>query len=129
MNTGKLIIPYGRHPEPSEIKVAEVFMARGHDVEFLTEPQTEGLKSADVIINGIIWEIKSPTGNNRRTIQRAIAKASKQSTNVIFDSRHSAISEDTFIRQLHQELKRHPDIKRLVLIGKSSNLLDIKGKF
>lgn len=57
----QIIIPAGTHPWPHELRVADILALAGHTVEFLS---TGTQKTADILLDGIKYEIKSPFTNN-----------------------------------------------------------------
>jgi hypothetical protein len=83
-NYGKIIIPHGAYPEPHEMVTANFLTGIGKDVEFIKPNTADGVKNPDIKMDGIIWEIKSPCGKGKGTIERIYKKASIQSENIIF---------------------------------------------
>ncbi|MDR0199352.1 MAG: hypothetical protein LBI43_02100 [Streptococcaceae bacterium] len=119
-------IQLGRYPSPEELKAVQPFLLRGDEVIFLAESRGKGIKTADVQISGVIWEIKCPSGNSKQTITRQLRRAIKQSPNIIIDSRFSKIKEKDFENQLKIDLRIHTSIARLILITKQGKILDLK---
>jgi hypothetical protein len=76
---GKIIVPAGVLPEKHELETANYFASLGKDVEFQLPNRTKGSKTPDVMIVGVLWEMKCPFGCGRETIQKCIKRASKQS--------------------------------------------------
>jgi hypothetical protein len=126
IKTGKTIIPYGVYPEPHEQRTARFFNDLGYDVEFLVPVDKDHIKTPDIKMNGLLWEIKAPKVDGKYTIQHACLKASRQSENIIFDLRRSAIFEKKAISQLNKQLKLIYKIKNLLIITKSLKLIDLK---
>ena len=85
---GRTIIPLGVFPEMHELETAAVFLAQGFDVEFLLPSRIKGIRTPDVKIDNILWEIKCPTGSGKKTVEKQLQRASGQSKNIIFDSSH-----------------------------------------
>lgn len=87
----RVIIPVGMKPSPASYEIgaaellAKFFKA---DVEFILRAN---LKTPDFKINGIMWELKSPTGSGRNNIERQLQTGLKQSPNIIFDARRSKV--------------------------------------
>jgi hypothetical protein len=88
----------------------------GKDIEFLVQ----GIHTADIVIDGLLWEIKCPTGKEKRTIDNNFKTASKQSENLIFDLRKIRLSEEQCLSKLKIELRSRSNIKRLLVISKHS---------
>lgn len=73
--TGKIIIPTGMKPRPRghEIDVAGILAEYFKtDVEFIP---TGERKSSDFLIDGVLWELKSPQGTGKNNIQRQLKYA------------------------------------------------------
>ena len=110
------------HPERFEISAAAILAEHFKcDIEFIRRSNT---KTADVIINNIAWEIKSPTGSGKRNIQHQFHRALKQSSNIVFDARRSKIHITKIIRELRRQYDMAKAVKRLVLITKTKKVID-----
>lgn len=123
---GKTIIPYGVFPELHELETAAVFLAQGYDVEFIVPSRTKGSKTPDVKIDGILWEIKSPTGNGKKTVEKQLQRAGKQSKNIILDGRRSKLEDEAFEKELHKKFVLVRSIRRIVFIRKDDQLVDFR---
>ena len=53
----------------------------GHNIEFLPEAN---INTADFLLDGITYELKSPFTNKPNKLERNIKRALKQSKNIIF---------------------------------------------
>ncbi len=106
---GKLTSKLGSlKPEPHEYETVEVFTSLGHDVEFLRPHDSKGLHTPDIAMDGILWEIKSPTGKSKYTIQNQFKRAAKQSKSVIIDTRRLKMSQ----REALREIKKQSSIRK-----------------
>lgn len=121
---GRLIIPPDVFPWPHEIRVARILAMAGHVVEFLP---TTSIKTADVMIDGTEYEIKSPTTNKPDKLERVIKRALKQCKNIIYDSsRIKDMRDDNLRRFLVNKARQQPQIGKLILITKRGQIVDIK---
>jgi hypothetical protein len=125
---GKIIIPCGVIPEKHELETTNFFAELGKDVEFLAPSYTKGIYSPDVLIDGCRWEIKSPCGNSKRTIENNFRKAQKQSENIIFDLRRIRLNEQIAISKIKRELslQHSGKMRRIIIITKNHKILDLK---
>ena len=80
---GKVIKPANTNPWPHEERVAMILARAGYRVEFIPK---SGVKTADILLNRTEFEIKSPISPKIKAVERNLARASKQSPNIIFDS-------------------------------------------
>lgn len=108
---------------PHELRVAEILAADGHVVEFLREGL---LPEADILLDGICYEIKSPETAKLSSVEQLIRKALKQSSNIIIDSSRCKIHEDRLHQYLIYKCGTQKQIKRLLLITKNQKVVDVK---
>lgn len=123
---GKTIIPFGVFPELHELETAAVFLEQGYDVEFVVPSRTKGSKTPDVKMDGILWEIKSPTGHGKKTVEKQLQRAGKQSKNIILDGRRSKLEDDMFVKELHKKFALVRSIKRIIFIRKNKQVVDFR---
>jgi len=127
-NTGKIIIPGGlpNPPESHELDVAYI-LSRHYktDVEFIIPIDDYMRKSADIVMLGAEWEIKSPIGKSKYTIQEQFRRASKQAKNIIIDTRRTKLKYKLIEKDVHFECSKRPSIKRVILIDKSEKIVEI----
>jgi len=128
-NIGQVIIPtnHPNPPEPHEVDVAFV-LARHYQstVEFLIPIEDYKRKSADKIFRGLEWEIKCPTGESKSTIRNQFRRASRQSKNIIIDTRRTKLDYKNIQNEVLYQIGERPYIKNVILIDKSENVVDIQ---
>ncbi|GBG96261.1 hypothetical protein [Lactococcus termiticola] len=124
---GSIRTEYGAFPEEHEMLTAKIFMHAGFDVLFLSPRRSKDMKTPDVEINGVLWEIKSPTGTSKATIDRNIKRAIKQSRNIIIDTRRCKLADEEIRHFLVKTEKSLAGVRRLKLITKRGKIIDIKG--
>jgi hypothetical protein len=123
--SGKIIIPVGMKPRPRqhEIDVAEVLAKHFKlDVEFVL---TTERYTPDFIIDGVLWELKSPQGKGRNNIQRQLKYASKQSQYIIISAHRSKLHINKIRGELTLQFKKTRSIKQLLLIDKAGKVVEI----
>ncbi len=67
----QIIIPAGTHPWSHELRVANILALAGHTVEFLP---TGAQKTADILLDEVEYEIKSPKTNNTNSLEHLLEK-------------------------------------------------------
>ena len=123
-NKGKIVIPGNTNPWPHEQRVAKILALAGYSVEFIPKSQ---IKTADILLDGIEYEIKSPITNKPDKIERNIKRALTQSKNIIIDSsRIKSMRDDTLRKFLITKAKQQKQIGKLILITKHGQIIDIK---
>ncbi len=120
---GKVIVPANANPWPHEQRVAKILALAGHAVEFIPESNT---KTADILLDGVEFEIKSPKSANANSLEHILKKAVKQSCNIIIDtSRMKNIRDDNTRRFLVNQARLRKQIKKLIMITKQGQIIDV----
>jgi hypothetical protein len=95
-------------------------------IEFLQPIASYKTKTPDIVMNGIMWEIKSPTGNSQKSTVEYQFKGLKQSRNLIIDGRRTKLN-DTFIKaQIALEITRHSRVGRILFITKADEIIELQ---
>lgn len=120
---GKIVVPANANPWPHELRVAKILALAGHAVEFIPKSNT---KTADILLDGVEFEIKSPKSANANSLEHTLKKAVKQSCNIIIDaSRMKNVRDDNTRRFLTNQAKIRKQIKKLIMITKQGQIVDI----
>lgn len=130
---GRVIIP-GNHPNPPlphEVDTAMV-LSRYYQttVEFIIPTDDFKRKTADIAMLGVEWELKCPTGTSKGTIENQFRRASKQSKNIIIDTRRTTLEYERIEKTVLFVMKTRPSMKnvnKIILIDKFENVIAIKG--
>lgn len=118
-----IYIEPGRHPWQHEVRIGEILALAGHSVEFLAEGR---LPTADVRIDDIEYEIKSPEHFNPNTLEHTLRNALKQSPNIIIDTSRIKKSRDYQVeRFLIGQARKAKRLKRLLMVTKQGQIIDI----
>lgn len=121
---GKVILPSGVAPWPHEMRVARILSDAGYTVEFIHKVN---IKLADIFLDGIEFEIKSPKTSKANSLEHILKKALRQSANIIVDSsRMRAINDAKIQSFLVHQARSRKRIKRIMLVTKSGYIIDIK---
>jgi hypothetical protein len=78
-----------------------------------------------ISMDGELWEIKSPLGSGKQTIQNQFRRAAKQSGNMILDISRSRLLEQNVVSKAKFEFKHANNIQKLIILNKSSIILEI----
>ncbi len=125
---GKIIIVPGLNVWPHELKTAEALANAGYTVEFVRKSDVDYEKTADVLIDGELWEMKAPTASSMKAVERNLRRAVDQSTHIVFDSRRIKSIPDAAIER---ELRicataRIKKINCLLFVNRKGIVVDIK---
>lgn len=103
-----------------------------HDFETALEAcvretyEETNIKTADILLDGVEFEIKSPITNKPDKLERNIKRALKQAKNVIIDSsRIKNMKDDNLRRFLVEKARNQKQIGELILITKRGQIIDI----
>ena len=120
-----VIVPHNHKIRPAELEAAGI-LANHFKTTVRVLPQSKGYKetSADFIIDGSSYELKSPKTSSVRSISNLIQSATKQSRNVVIDIRKSRITEKKMIQICNERLKSLKKIKKIVLIVNKKIVLE-----
>jgi len=129
INLGQVIIPAGHPnpPEPHEVEAAYI-LARHYQetVEFLIPVDDYKRKSADIVMLGVEWEIKCPHGASKSTIGNQFRFASKQSKNIVIDTRRTRLEYESVENRVLFEIKKCTAIRKVIIIDKSERVIEIQ---
>ena len=129
IKSGQVIIP-GNHPNPPlphEVNTAMALACHyNSDVVFLIPVDDFMRKTADISLLNVEWEIKSPIGASKSTIGNQFRSGSKQSGNLVIDTRRSALDYERIVKAVLVEIKKRPTIKKVILINKFGKVVEIK---
>ena len=105
------------------MRVANILAKAGFNVEFLQEST---IATADILLDGEVFEIKSPFTNKPDKIERSIKRGLKQSNNIIIDSsRIKNMKDGILLKYLIRKLREQKQINRMILITKRGKIIDI----
>ena len=112
--------------EPKDHEMSAATILAYHfktDVVFL---RPERKKTPDIDVNGTKWEIKSPQGDGKKTIDNNLRTARKQSHNIVVDLRRAKMHQLKAVSRIRHYLSSGPhEIKRIKIITKHRAVIDI----
>lgn len=92
------------------------------DVVFL---RPKYARTPDVDIRGIKWEIKSPMGNGKRTIDNNFNEARGQSKNIVIDLRRIKMHQSKANARINHYLSTPHHFAQVLVITKSKKVIVI----
>lgn len=122
---GSIITPHGLHPEAHELATVDVFTALGKNVAFLAPNRNKNSKTPDVIMDGIRWEMKSPTCNSKTTISNTLKRAVRQSSCIILDTRRTKLPDKSIQYEIERNLPLAKSISKVIMITKTKKIIEI----
>ena len=119
-----IITPNGVSLEKHEYDTILFLTTLGFDIELIPPSHIPNRRTPDFKMNGIEWEMKSPKGKTRSTLEHAFQTAMRQSVNIVFDLRRIQMPNDKATSILEQLFGYSKSIKRLTIITKGQKLLE-----
>ena len=119
------IIPNGVVLKEHEMATVVLLTELGFNVELIPKSNLQGVRTPDVRIEGLLWEIKSPKGEGKSLMKNTIQKACRQSCNVIVDLRRVKRYQEKCLSELNREFEYSRSLKRLKIITKNGSVIDL----
>lgn len=125
--TGEIIIKSGIDVWEHERRTAQALANAGYAVSFIKRSNEEYVRTPDVVIDGALWEMKSPISNRLPKIQKTLRQAIHQSPNVIYDSqRIKNLNDNQIKKELEKWAAQFKAMKRLLFVNKKREVIVIK---
>lgn len=119
------IIPNGVVLKEHEMATVVLLTELGCNVELIPKSNLQGVRTPDVRIEGLLWEIKSPKGEGESLMKNTVQKACRQSCNVIVDLRRVKRYQEKCLSELNREFEYSRSLKRLKIITKNGSIIDL----
>ena len=127
MGKGEIIIEPGANVWPHELKTAEALAHAGHSVRFVRASQGQRVTAADIVMGGVVWDMKAPTVGTRKALERNLRRAARQSSSIIVDSqRIRSISDAQVERELRKLSSLITAVRRLLFVNRKCEVITIK---
>lgn len=118
------IIPNGVVLKEHELSTVIFLTELGYDVTLIPKSNQAGIRTPDILINDIPWEIKSPKGEGKSLMKNTLQKAVRQSSNIIIDLRRTKRYQSKCLSELQKEFAISRGARQLKIITKSGQILD-----
>lgn len=79
------------------------------------------------MLDGIEYEIKSPKTISTNTIEHLLKKGLKQCPNLIIDTSRTKLRDDKMRSFLVGQMRKTKQIKRMLMVTKKGQIIDIFG--
>jgi hypothetical protein len=127
--TGLIVVPPGVFVDVHE-KLTVDFLASsiGYDVTFLVPNRRKGARTPDIEMNGLFWEIKSPSGKSSRTIENNLRLALRQSPNIVLDLRRmdGRVPGKKLLDKIERQFTIVTSIRRIIVITRQETHVDFE---
>lgn len=116
------------HPTKQEREVANILSEKyGKIVEFVPQVMyPSGIQTPDYLIDGVKFDLKSPTGRGKNLLYGMLAKKKKQSPNFIFDITDCPLSEEEIKSQINGlYASQHTRFVEKIVVLKNGEILKV----
>jgi len=104
----------------------DFLLENGYKPQIIPASNITGVKTPDLLLDGVPWEMKSVTKASTKTIERSFGHELKQAPNLIYDLRNLKIDEaEQALRMLQWCIKKFRQAKHLMVITKNGQLLKL----
>lgn len=117
--------------DENDLFAHEALAKAGYKLTVLNEDSPEGYSNIDTLLNGELWEIKSPNGSNIRAVESNLRKAKKQfekhypepisEARVVFNGKYYSIPDDEITVEIEKRKKQH-GISEVIQVLKSGDV-------
>lgn len=114
-------------PKDHEMKAALIVASNyfKSDVIFL---RPEIYKTPDLEVKSVKWELKSPLGQGKKTIENNMRAARKQSKNLIIDFSRMKLHQAKALANIRHYIQNYPrQFEHIVIITKNGEVIEILG--
>ena len=119
---GRVFIPRFERTYAHERLTAARLARLHHDVRF--QPTTRLMKNPDVLLDGIVWELKTPDGKSQKhTIRNIFRKAKSQTVRLCIDLVRIGLPEAVALAQIKRKFNHQSVIQEIMVLGASGHVV------
>ena len=104
--------------EPHEENSAKYLLLYGFTVDVIRPVNTPKVRNPDFVINGAIWEVKSPFSSNKKTIKKRMHEASEQAGRIVVDLRRIRKDYERVEKDIIDRFSAKVTFRKMILIEK-----------
>ncbi len=116
----------GTKPEPHEEDTARLLTSYGFNIEMIKPTNTPRTKNPDFLINGSIWETKSPTTSNLKTIKKRMHEASEQARYIIVDLRRVKNNYNKVEKDIIKRFCNKSSFRTMILVTRDGKAFEYR---
>ena len=100
-----------------------MLLQNGFSISLIKKSCIPNQRSADMLIDGEMWEMKAPKGDSRWTIERNMHRAARQSGNIIIDLRRCERPDSKTIPEIKKIFRGLKGLRRVIVISRNSQII------
>ena len=110
--------------EPHEERTANYLTLYGFSIEVIRPMNTPKVHNPDILMSGMIWEMKAPMKNNKNTLKIRMKKASRQAKRIVFDFRNMKKEYEEAQEYVIRLFLGNYVMRRMIIITKDEKVLE-----
>ena len=112
--------------EPHEEDTANFLLLYGFTIDVIRPANTPKSKNPDFLISGAVWEMKTPTTSNRKTLKKRMHEASEQANRLIVDLRHIKKDYPKVEKEIIKRFCDKSTFRKMILIKNDGSVWEYK---
>jgi len=117
---GRVTIPTdlnrGDAPKPHELATMARLAEMGFDPDFNRVSTVDGVKTADITMEQLLWEMKSPQGASPNTISHQLSRIVKQADRGVIDLARTPLDEVVVVDVVQNRLRSDSKLKEIIVV-------------
>lgn len=123
---------YGTDDE-RDLTAHAALLEHDHKLVILREDAPEGYSNIDLLVDGELYEVKSPTGSGKRIVEQNLRKAKRQFANkygdpedeirVVFNGTNVDMEDSLISAEIDRQMKSH-NIGKVIQVNKDGSILE-----
>lgn len=118
------IIYNGVKLEPHEKATVRFLADRGYNIDVVHPQNIPKSKNADVLIDGVVWEIKCPETRSDKGLERIFQDAARQSDSLLINLKYIKFSEERALVKSRKIFQAYRRFRRMKIITKNGDFID-----
>lgn len=114
--------------ERHEMMTVNFLLRLGFNIELIPKSNKAGVRTPDLRMLGLEWEMKSPKGCGKYLLQNVVHRATKQSESIIIDLRRVKIHPTKCLNELEKQFGYSKSCRRMKVITKLGEMVDFNKK-
>jgi hypothetical protein len=123
---GSYTVLNGANVWPHELNTARALMKFGYVIEFRPATNGQKVRSADVYMDGELWEFKSPISDKLAAVERNLKRSKNQADCVVFDSRRmKKLPDEAIRREVKVKFAKTRHIEKMLYVARDGKIVKI----
>lgn len=116
----KILVTNNIQLEKHEWETIKRLLGYGYQIELIPKSNLKNVHTADLLLDGEEWEMKSPRGKGKYIYQNIIQRGAKQARNIIIDLHRFDVSKEKALAGFRKEFLISKGLKKMIVITKKN---------